>query len=70
MDTNHVYPEEYDLILHFLDRDLLRRGFLFVVDDPTHSGTDSALQQFLRERSDEFKILTSAEKNLWWFFRK
>lgn len=67
MDTNHRYPDDYQYICHLLGSGALREGFLFLGDDPMHSGTDQARKQFISEQSDNYRIITRPDKNLWWF---
>jgi predicted O-methyltransferase YrrM len=69
MDTNHTY-DDYNYIMHLLENSVLRRGFLFIVDDPLHTGTDLARKQFIEKHSDSYKVITRTDWNLWWFFEK
>ena len=64
MDTDHRYPDDYDYIRCLLDRNILREGFLFAGDDPTHTGTKQALERFLRENAGVYRIETRTDQNL------
>jgi predicted O-methyltransferase YrrM len=70
MDTNHVYPDEFEFIMHLLGKRILRRGFVFVIDDPAHTGTDTTRKRFIAEHGDHYKNITRIDKNLWWFFAR
>jgi hypothetical protein len=70
MDTNHLYPDEYEYIMHLTRNNILRKGFIFAVDDPLHTGTDTTRKRFIAEHSDKYKSITRSDKNLWWFFAK
>lgn len=67
MDTDHRYPDDYEYVMYLLDQGILRHGFLFVGDDPMHTGTCQARERFIAQQSDKFGITTSPQKNLWWF---
>ena len=69
MDTNHRYPDDYAYITYLLEGGFLRDGFLFIGDDPMHTGTSRARESFIRARSSEFRIITREDWNLWWFYR-
>ena len=70
MDTNHCYPDDYEYIMHLLNGNVLRKGFLFIGDDPLHTGTNLAREHFIRQHSASYRIITRADKNLWWFFAR
>jgi len=70
MDTSHVFPDDLEYIRHLTSNGVLRKGFVFVVDDPLHSGTDIARRQFISKESAKYKIITRRDKNLWWFFSR
>jgi hypothetical protein len=70
MDTNHLYPDEYKYILHLTSNNILRKGFIFAVDDPLHSGTDTTRKRFIAEQGDKYRSITREDMNLWWFFAK
>ena len=67
MDTDHKYPNDYNYIHRLLDSGALRDGFVFVGDDPFHSGTDTSRLRFIDESSDEFEIQTDEALDLFWF---
>lgn len=67
MDTNHTALDDYDFIMHIINSGALREDFLFVGDDPTHSGTDESRKQFIDRHSDQYHIVTRVDMNLWWF---
>jgi len=67
MDTNHVYPDEFEYITYILKSNLLRDGFVFVGDDPLHTGSDTTRRRFIAEQSRNYRIITREDKNLWWF---
>lgn len=69
MDTNHVFPDEYNYVKHLLDGGFLRKGFLFIGDDPLHTGTDETRRYFIEKHGGEFKVITHEGWNLWWFYR-
>ncbi|MFQ5503051.1 MAG: hypothetical protein ACE5EQ_12270 [Phycisphaerae bacterium] len=68
MDTNHG-EDDYDFIRHVLDSGWLRRHWLFVCDDPNHSGTKIARERLMRDFDDTYKIITRPDINLWWFWK-
>jgi hypothetical protein len=70
MDTNHKYPDDFDYVMHLINSGVLRKNFLFIGDDPLHTGTDIARKRFIEEHSHSHKIITRKDKNLWWFFEK
>lgn len=67
MDTNHRYPDDYEYIVQLLGRRVLTDGFLFVGDDPLHTGTCQSRERFIREYATRFTIETCTRRNLWWF---
>ncbi len=70
MDTSHVFPDDLEYIRHLTSNGILRKGFVFVVDDPLHSGTDITRRQFIREESAKYEIITRPDKTLWWFISR
>ena len=70
MDTNHEYPNDYEYILHFLSSGYLKKDFVFIGDDPTHTGTKTSRERFISEYSHQYKIITREDWNLWWFYPK
>jgi len=66
MDTNHT-EEDYDYILHVLGSGWLRRHWLFVGDDPEHTGTKVARERFIERFAGTYHIITRPDLNLWWF---
>ncbi len=69
MDTDHRYPDDHDYIRYLLDGDILRPGFLFIGDDPMHTGTKLARERFIQENDGRYHIETLPQENLWWFRR-
>ena len=67
MDTNHQYPDEFNYIIRLLESGALRKNYLFLIDDPFHTGTDIARRRLIEERSDSLEIHTVGEWGLWWF---
>jgi len=67
MDTDHDYPDEFNFIIRLLKSGALRKNFLFLVDDPFHTGTDIARGKLIEGHSDNLEIHTVAEWSLWWF---
>jgi hypothetical protein len=64
MDTNHLYPDEYDYIMHLISNNILRKGFLFAIDDPLHTGTDTTRRRFIADQGGMYKNITREDKNL------
>ena len=69
MDTDHKYPNDLEYIMYLLNSGVLRANFLFIGDDPIHTGTKKSREHFIAEQSSKYKIITRPDKNLWWFFR-
>ena len=67
MDTDHRYPDDYGYLMHLLAGPILRPGFLFIGDDPLHTGTKQARERLIREQSHFLDIATRPDWNLWWF---
>lgn len=70
MDTSHMYPGDFECIMHLVNGSFLRRGFVFVGDDPMHSGTKLSRERFMSEHNDLYRIITRVDKDLWWFFKR
>ncbi len=67
MDTDHRYPDDLNYVEHVLRCGALREGFLFIGDDPMHTGTQRAREQFTSEHSSTYSVEVSERQNLWWF---
>lgn len=67
MDTNHVYADDRASIAHLTTCGALAEGFVFLGDDPFHSGTRLARERFIADQGSRYEIETSAARNLWWF---
>lgn len=70
MDTNHLYPDDFEFIMYLTTSGVLRQGFVFIGDDPLHTGTHLARQRFIAEQSARYQIVTKPAKNLWWFLAR
>ena len=67
MDTNHRYPDDYDYVIHLLKSGILSEDFIFIGDDPMHTGTQRAREQLILEFKQQYRFITRPDKNLWWF---
>ena len=67
MDTDHRYPQDYEYITYLLDSHILRPDFLFIGDDPYHTGTQEARRRLESEPCHRLDIETRPDWNLWWF---
>jgi predicted O-methyltransferase YrrM len=69
MDTSHAYPDEYHMVRHLFDAGMIKPKFLFVGDDPMHSGTDVTRRRLITEWGERYKFITRPDLNLYWFFK-
>jgi hypothetical protein len=70
MDTDHGYPGDYDYVMYLLDSGALAPGFLFIGEDPFHTGTDTSRRRLISELSDAYKFITRPDLNLFWFYKR
>lgn len=68
MDTSHKYPHDYEFVNRLVKGGHMKPKFLFIGDDPLHTGTDEARRRLIVEWSHRYKFITRSDLNLFWFF--
>ena len=66
MDTNHM-ETDYEYIIHLIKNEYVKPNFLFLGDDPFHTGTKISREKFIEKYGDQYPVITDSQYNLWYF---
>ncbi len=70
MDTDHIFEEEMRSFNFFFDNQYLSENFLFLCDDPMHSGTKKFRESIVNELPNGVAYSLEQAFNLFYFYRK